>query len=1038
MRGKLAIQSFKGLQSPLELMRGNVLKRLMWNDRIHGTQEVYWIWVEDPDNNHMYHSEQFTLTKKQVVRGEEQQLVFTIPIFDPMPSQYYVRAISDRWLNCDSFCVMSFEKLILPEQHPPHTDLLDLRPLPVTALNNSELEMLYKFTHFNPIQTQLFHCLYHTDNNVLLGAPTGSGKTIAAEIAMFRVFRETPDAKIVYIAPLKALVRERVEDWKVRIEMKLGKKVVELTGDVSPDVRAIQSSHVIITTPEKWDGISRSWQTRNYVKEVSLIIIDEIHLLGEDRGPVLEVIVSRTNYICSHTNKTLRIIGLSTALANAKDLADWLGIGQMGLFNFRPSVRPVHLDVHIAGFPGKHYCPRMATMNKPTFQAIKQHSPDKPVLVFVSSRRQTRLTALDLMGFVVVEANPKQWLRMPDHEMEQILVNIKDDNLRLCLSFGIGLHHAGLVERDRKVVEELFVNQKIQILITTATLAWGVNFPAHLVVVKGTEYYDGKTKRYVDFPITDVLQMMGRAGRPQYDDEGVAVILVHDQKKHFYKKFLYEPFPVESSLMNVLPDHINAEIVAGTIASKQDALDYLTWTYFFRRLVQNPSYYELELEDDVKTNLVINGYLSGLIDRSLSSLASAYCIEIGEDNRTIEATPLGRIASFYYLSHLTIQMFQENLSHSMTVEDILCHLCQSHEYDELPVRHNEDNLNADLAKSCRIEVNPYTYDSSNTKAHLLLQAHMSRLRLPCVDYLTDTKSVLDQALRILQALLDVCGCVGWLASSLQVQVLMQMVTQARWHTDSSLLTLPHVTSDNLYCFKHEGHNIQCLPELMHIVSGNYENLAMMLRDELEENQIEDIFRIFQQLPVINVSAAIRGLWEDSPKLTEKKINLKTTENNRAPRDWIQVHAKQEYSLTVALFRINKSKDLRVHAPKFPKAKDEGWFLVLGEVESGELLALKRVPPIRGKTTHMLTFETPTDPGYAVLTVYLISDSYLGLDQQYDIPLEIITNSEHKSALSMNDLSEGDEVIRKWLPPHPNTVDCKKVFGQDTNPEEEDN
>ena len=59
----------------------------------------------------------------------------------------------------------------------------------------------------------------------------------------------------------------------------------------------------------------------------------------------------------------------------------------------------------------------------------------------------------------------------------------------------------------------------------------------------GTEYYDGKTHRYVDFPITDVLQMMGRAGRPQFDDSGIAVIMVHDVKKNFYKKFLYEPFP---------------------------------------------------------------------------------------------------------------------------------------------------------------------------------------------------------------------------------------------------------------------------------------------------------------------------------------------------------------------------------------------------------------------------------------------------------------------------------------------------------------
>lgn len=137
---------------------------------------------------------------------------------------------------------------------------------------------------------------------------------------------------MVYIAPLKALVRERMEDWKIRFEKQLRRKVVELTGDVSPDIRAIRAADVIVTTPEKWDGISRSWQTRNYVRQVALIVIDEIHLLGEDRGPVLEVIISRTNFISSYTSNRLRVIGLSTALANAKDLADWLGIGQVGNF----------------------------------------------------------------------------------------------------------------------------------------------------------------------------------------------------------------------------------------------------------------------------------------------------------------------------------------------------------------------------------------------------------------------------------------------------------------------------------------------------------------------------------------------------------------------------------------------------------------------------------------------------------------------------------------------------------------------------------
>lgn len=91
---------------------------------------------------------------------------------------------------------------------------------------------------------------------------------------------------------------------------------------------------------------------------------------------------------------------------------------------------------------------------------------------------------------------------------------IKDDNLKLTLPFGIGMHHAGLSANERTVVEQvcllfecgkcfqLYTDKKIQVLIATATLAWGINMPAHLVIVKGTEYFDGKTCKYVDFPVT--------------------------------------------------------------------------------------------------------------------------------------------------------------------------------------------------------------------------------------------------------------------------------------------------------------------------------------------------------------------------------------------------------------------------------------------------------------------------------------------------------------------------------------------------------
>jgi activating signal cointegrator complex subunit 3 len=240
--------------------------------------------------------------------------------------QYYVRVISDRWLGAENIVPLSFKHLILPQQYPPHTDLLDLVPLPIKALKNPEAERIFSFAHFNPVQTQVFHVCYHTEHNVLLGAPTGSGKTVAAELCMLKVFRDTPKLKVVYIAPLKALVRERMADWGERFGKRLNKKIVELTGDYTPNIAAIQTADIVTTTPEKWDGISRSWKNRSYVKLVALVIIDEIHMLGEDRGPVLEVIVSRMRYISSQTDMPIRIIGLSTAIANAQDLVDWLGI----------------------------------------------------------------------------------------------------------------------------------------------------------------------------------------------------------------------------------------------------------------------------------------------------------------------------------------------------------------------------------------------------------------------------------------------------------------------------------------------------------------------------------------------------------------------------------------------------------------------------------------------------------------------------------------------------------------------------------------
>jgi len=148
---------------------------------------------------------------------------------------------------------------------------------------------------------------------------------------------------------------------------------------------------------------------------VALVVIDEAHLLGEDRGSVLEIIISRLNFISTHTGQHTRIVALATTVSTAADLAAWLRVGDMGLYNFSPSARPVPLEVHINGYAGQNYCPRMATMNKPIYQAIRQHSTTQPVVIFVPSRRQTRLTALDLIACLGLEDNPKQWVHKNDY-----------------------------------------------------------------------------------------------------------------------------------------------------------------------------------------------------------------------------------------------------------------------------------------------------------------------------------------------------------------------------------------------------------------------------------------------------------------------------------------------------------------------------------------------------------------------------------------------------------------------------------------------
>ena len=118
----------------------------------------------------------------------------TIPMTEPVPPQYFVRVVSDRWIGSETVLPISFRHLILPEKFPPRTELLDLQPLPVSALRNPKFEAIYakSLSSFNAIQTQVHNTLFNTNENTLVAAPTGSGKTICAEFALLRSLQEDP------------------------------------------------------------------------------------------------------------------------------------------------------------------------------------------------------------------------------------------------------------------------------------------------------------------------------------------------------------------------------------------------------------------------------------------------------------------------------------------------------------------------------------------------------------------------------------------------------------------------------------------------------------------------------------------------------------------------------------------------------------------------------------------------------------------------------------------------------------------------------
>ena len=237
----------------------SIVPDFRWDEKIHGTAETFLILVEDVDGEIILFHDSFVL--RQRYAEDEHNVTLTVPMFEPVPPNYYISIISDKWLHAETRLPISFKHLILPEKFPPPTPLLELQSLPLSALHNKEFESIYSSTlkTFNKIQTQVFQALYTSDENVFIGAPTGSGKTICAEFALLRLWSERDQPRAVCIEPYQEMVDQRVDEWRNKFgQLQGGKEIVGLTGETSADLRLMEKGDIIVCTPSQVNVMASS------------------------------------------------------------------------------------------------------------------------------------------------------------------------------------------------------------------------------------------------------------------------------------------------------------------------------------------------------------------------------------------------------------------------------------------------------------------------------------------------------------------------------------------------------------------------------------------------------------------------------------------------------------------------------------------------------------------------------------------------------------------------------------------------------------
>ncbi|KAL7520340.1 hypothetical protein ACHAWX_005064 [Stephanocyclus meneghinianus] len=702
-----------------------------------------------------------------------------------------------------------YERVIIP------APILDRTKLPkrivLDEVMDGEERKAFEGTHsLNPMQSTVFEAAYHSRENLLICAPTGAGKTNVAMLTVVSHLRDvgligtsyydndthiTTGKKVVYIAPMKALAQEVVEKFSAKLKG-LGIIVRELTGDMQLSRAEAEAAHVLVTTPEKWDVVTRKGGDGTLGSTCGLLIIDEVHLLADERGAVIESVVARLHRWVESSQRQVRLVGLSATLPNYEDVATFLRVDKAkGLFFFGPEHRPVPLQQTFIGVTAhtKDKLRREKKMDEVCYEVVTDALRNgHQVMVFVHSRKGTGTTAKALAERAAMENELERLFIGEEGENDARTKYAeraeKSRNRELTEHFrnGMGIHHAGMLRSDRKLTEQMFNDGAIKVLCCTATLAWGINLPAHTVIIKGTDVYMPEKGANVDLSILDVQQIFGRAGRPQFDTSGDATLITsHDALSRYLDK-LVRATPIESNFIKQLADHLNAEVVAGTVTNIQEAVEWIRYTYLHVRMCRNPLAYGISPVQH-ESDPTLRERSRELAVNAAKLLDERKMIRYNPDSGNVAVTNLGRVASHFYIRNESIATFNELLDKNFSPTDAdLCHvMCCADEFENIRVRPEELTEVDRLKEECPVKIIAPVEDFSG-KANVLLQAYISRARITSFTLISDTNYIASNASRVARALFEMCLKSGRASAALKFIRLAKSIDHRFWWFQSPL------------------------------------------------------------------------------------------------------------------------------------------------------------------------------------------------------------------------------------------------------------